>query len=302
MFYDISVQTRKCSALIQVSLPDVGWWWECKARAVLLGTANLCPICQNRCGCTPPCINEEENTPRTPSCGLGRHPTVQAAFLLHLCSWTCFVLQPLYVRWGFWHFWKHQSCSSWLGSYGNTSLGFFFFAAHEAVVQDTMAWFWCVTLFHSPSGFFHAQKWDVFMVQNTWVREQRLLHNAEVHESELKLCRQLYICCLPILGLGNFHLLSCLGSMDFTFVYVAITRSTSVLPLWVIPIPTPPSNHSVPHANVLLVYVHHPLSFWKFSSRAAQMQFSEGWVAEVSNLAEEFTNWCLFQLLMQGQN
>lgn len=138
MFYDISVQTRKCSALIQVSLPDVGWWWECKARAVLLGTANLCPICQNRCGCTPPCINEEENTPRTPSCGLGRHPTVQAAFLLHLCSWTCFVLQPLYVRWGFWHFWKHQSCSSWLGSYGNTSLGFFFFAAHEAVVQDTM--------------------------------------------------------------------------------------------------------------------------------------------------------------------
>lgn len=86
------------------------------------------------------------------------------------------------------------------------------------------------------------------MVQNTWVREQRLLHNAEVPDSEVQLCRQLYICCLPILGLGNFHLLSCLGSMDFTFVYVAITRSSSVLPLWVIPISTPPSNHSVPHA------------------------------------------------------
>lgn len=133
-----------------------------------------------------------------------------------------------------------------------------------------------MTLLHSPSVFFHAQKRDVFMVQNTWVHEQRVLHNAEVHESELQLCRQLHICYLPILGLGNFHLLSCLGSMDFTSVCVALTRSPSVLPLWVISIRTPPSNHSVPHANVLLIYIHHPLSFWTFSSRAARMQFSEG--------------------------
>lgn len=109
-------------------------------RAVLLGTPNLCPTCQNRRGQTLPCSSEEEEkypqntqlwageTYSCPSC------LSSSSLLLNLLHFATTVCQVRFLT--FLEASELQLMGRQLWQY---IAWIFFFAAHEAVVQDTMA-------------------------------------------------------------------------------------------------------------------------------------------------------------------